>query len=108
MAIVFSPFVLPPPIPPCTSVSTIPHSLSSCYSANNQYVLLSIAGFGLCVWCLQHNEIERVFRVFFWIFWSVAGRSRGVALSLHSSILTAKSCVFMQWLGCVFGGKSEP
>ena len=68
MAIVFSPFVLPPPIPPCTSVSTIPHSLSSCYSANNQYVLLSIAGFGLCVWCLQHNEIERVFRVFFFGF----------------------------------------
>ena len=45
----------------CT-VCLIP-SLSSCFSPNNAYVLLSLADAHMYLWCLKDNTVEKAFIV---------------------------------------------
>lgn len=38
-------------------------SVSATFSPNDKYVLLSCVDSKLCIWCLEHNTIEKVFNV---------------------------------------------
>lgn len=38
-------------------------SLSSCFSPNNAYVLLSLADAHMYLWCLKDNTVEKAFTV---------------------------------------------